>query len=142
MSMRKFLVVACLLAASVEASADRPDSYSGVIRTRISEIGALLLEYVEGVGRSRNYSLVGETDNGTYVFHSVDGSDGFVALHELLLLKPVSEAGALYDEKNHTVTLGDRRYVIEKLETIPVDVLNDTIIDVEGNAIVVTIASP
>ena len=104
---------------------------------RTTEAGMLLFEYIEGVAGPRDYNLVGETDKGTYVFHRVDRSDSFVTLHELLLLKPMSEAGAIYDKKHHT--LADRRYVIEKLETIPVNVLNDAIIEIENNAIVVTI---
>ena len=156
MSMRIFLI-ACLLAVSVEASADRPDSdgqvtainfpdsaesrrHSGVVRMCTTEAGMLLFEYFEEVGGPRDYNLVGATDDGTYVLHRVDVSDSFVSLHELLLLKPMPEAGALYHEKHHT--LADRRYMIEKLKTIPVDFLDDAIIEIENNAIVVTIASP
>ena len=158
MSMRIFFF-ACLLAAPVDASADRPDGddpvitinlpdspgsnrYSGVVRTCTTEAGTLPFGRVESVGGSVRYSLVGETDRGTYVLHTVDRSDGFVDLHELLLIRPVSEAGALHEEEHRAVTLGDGRYVIEKLETIPVDDPYDASVKVEGNAIVVTISSP
>ena len=157
MSLKIFLVVTCLLAASVDASADRPEGdlqvtavnlpdsqesnrHSGVVRMRTTETGSLLFEYVEDAAGSDDYSLVGETDNGTYVLHRVDRSDSVVALHELLLLKPASEIGALYKEGHHA--RADRRYVMEKLETISVDVVSDAIIEIEDNAIVVTIASP
>ena len=157
MSLRIFLVAACLLAASVDASADRPEGdlqmiavnlpdsqesnrHSGVVKMRTTGTGSLLFEYVEEATGSGDYSLVRETDNGTYVLHRVDRSDSFVTLHELLLLKPVSEDGALYKEGHHA--RGDRRYVMEKLKTIPVDVVSDAIIEIKDNAIVVTIASP
>ncbi len=153
----KTALLAFLLIAGAETSGDSPDGndqlvavnlpdsaesnrYSGVVRMRTTEAGSLLFEYVEGVAGPRDYNLVGETDNGTYVLYRVDRSDSFVAVHELRLLKPMSEAGAIYDKKHHT--LADRRYAIEKLETIPVDVLSDAIIEIKNNAIVMTIVSP
>ena len=154
----KIALLALLLTAAAEASAGSPDCdevvadnhsdlpgsnrYSGVIATSTTEIGSLLAEYFESDCRSGGYSLVGQADDGSYVLHTVDRGGRFVALHELLLLRPVSEASALHEDKHHAGILRNGRYVIEKLETIRIDDPYDASVKVEGNEIVVTITSP
>ena len=157
MMLIKIVLLALLLTAAAEASAGNPgcddqvvadnhsdlpgsNRYSGVIAASTAEIGPLIVEYFESDCRFGGYSLVGQADNGSYVLHTVDRGGRFVALHELLLLRPVSEASALHEDEHHAGTLRNGRYVIEKLETIRIDDPYDASVKVEGNEIVVTIA--
>ena len=87
------------------------------------------------------YHLSGQAENGSYVLHAVDRS-GIVNLHELLLIRPVAESSGLSSAERDAVILGNARFTIEKFESIPVDEPYDASVAVEGNTIVVTIASP
>lgn len=149
----KMALLALLLTAAAEASAGSPvcddqvvavnhsglpksNRNAGILAARTTETGALLVEY-ESDCRSSGYRLVGQADDGSYVLHTVDHGGGSVASHELLLIRPVSEAS-----EHHAVSLPKGTYVIERLETIHVDDPYDASVAIEGNAIVVTIVSP
>lgn len=134
--MIKTVLFTILYFVSIHASADKRDDQvvsasvsdspgssrcSGIVDTCAIDVGAMISEY-----ESNGYSLVGQADDGSYVLHTIGHSDGFVASHELLSIKPLPKAG----------------YVVEKFETIYVDDLHDASVKLDGNAIVVTLFAP